>query len=191
MAAAPCNVNCSDTFAVSDINICYICTHPGTLTPRRMTWTTGALTIHLWLPTTAWSVHLCKYYYYYLESVSYLIISEKECLLKKRVGFSMLSQFNMAHCYSACSCTLLYITSAQVFQKQATLPVIQGIIFYTVTIYSYRAKTINPEWVELHKSRGYESPAHKLFMRATGTVTMRKCSTKLPWTLTIIYSLTN
>lgn len=38
---------------------------------------------------------------------------------------------------------------------------------------SCRAKIINPEWVELHKSRGYESPAHKLFMRATGTVTMR------------------
>uniref|UniRef100_A0A3Q0RSG6 Alpha-1,3-glucosyltransferase n=1 Tax=Amphilophus citrinellus TaxID=61819 RepID=A0A3Q0RSG6_AMPCI len=29
------------------------------------------------------------------------------------------------------------------------------------------AKTINPEWVELHKSRGYESPQHKLFMRTT------------------------
>lgn len=37
---------------------------------------------------------------------------------------------------------------------------------------------INPEWVELHKSRGYESPAHKLFMRATGTVTMRKYNLK-------------
>lgn len=35
-----------------------------------------------------------------------------------------------------------------------------------------RAKTINPEWVELHKSRGYESTQHKLFMRTTGTVTM-------------------
>ncbi|CAL8254920.1 unnamed protein product [Merluccius merluccius] len=29
------------------------------------------------------------------------------------------------------------------------------------------AKLINPEWVELQGSRGYESPAHKLFMRAT------------------------
>ncbi|KAJ8277909.1 hypothetical protein GJAV_G00081560 [Gymnothorax javanicus] len=29
------------------------------------------------------------------------------------------------------------------------------------------AQLINPQWVELHKSRGYESPAHKLFMRAT------------------------
>ncbi|KAI1892111.1 hypothetical protein AGOR_G00150600 [Albula goreensis] len=29
------------------------------------------------------------------------------------------------------------------------------------------AQLIDPEWVELHKSRGYESPAHKLFMRAT------------------------
>lgn len=38
---------------------------------------------------------------------------------------------------------------------------------------SFRAKMINPEWVELHKSRGYESPAHKLFMRATGTVIMK------------------
>ncbi|XP_062412799.1 dolichyl pyrophosphate Man9GlcNAc2 alpha-1,3-glucosyltransferase [Sardina pilchardus] len=32
---------------------------------------------------------------------------------------------------------------------------------------AYVAKLINPEWVELHTSRGYESPAHKLFMRAT------------------------
>lgn len=29
------------------------------------------------------------------------------------------------------------------------------------------ANLINPDWVELHKSRGYESPAHKVFMRAT------------------------
>ncbi|XP_017275889.1 dolichyl pyrophosphate Man9GlcNAc2 alpha-1,3-glucosyltransferase [Kryptolebias marmoratus] len=29
------------------------------------------------------------------------------------------------------------------------------------------AKIINPEWVELHKSRGYEGPMHKLFMRTT------------------------
>uniref|UniRef100_A0A8C5B5W3 Alpha-1,3-glucosyltransferase n=1 Tax=Gadus morhua TaxID=8049 RepID=A0A8C5B5W3_GADMO len=29
------------------------------------------------------------------------------------------------------------------------------------------AKLINPEWVKLLGSRGYESPAHKLFMRAT------------------------
>lgn len=38
----------------------------------------------------------------------------------------------------------------------------------------FRAKFINPEWVELHKSRGYESPAHKLFMRTTGTVNIRE-----------------
>lgn len=31
-----------------------------------------------------------------------------------------------------------------------------------------RAKLLNPEWVELHASRGYESHTHKLFMRATG-----------------------
>lgn len=59
------------------------------------------------------------------------------------------------------------------------------ILFYKTTIktnvylilayvFSCSAKIINPEWVDLHKSRGYESPAHKLFMRATGTVTMRK-----------------
>lgn len=35
---------------------------------------------------------------------------------------------------------------------------------------SFSAKIINPQWVELHKSRGFESPAHKLFMRATGKV---------------------
>ncbi|CAG5863431.1 unnamed protein product [Menidia menidia] len=32
---------------------------------------------------------------------------------------------------------------------------------------AYIAKSIDPEWVELHKSRGYESPVHKVFMRAT------------------------
>lgn len=32
---------------------------------------------------------------------------------------------------------------------------------------AYVAKLFNPEWVELHASRGYESHAHKLFMRAT------------------------
>lgn len=31
-----------------------------------------------------------------------------------------------------------------------------------------RAKFINPDWIALHTSRGYESQAHKLFMRATG-----------------------
>lgn len=29
------------------------------------------------------------------------------------------------------------------------------------------AKFINPDWIALHSSRGYESQAHKLFMRAT------------------------
>ncbi|XP_060890332.1 dolichyl pyrophosphate Man9GlcNAc2 alpha-1,3-glucosyltransferase [Labrus mixtus] len=38
---------------------------------------------------------------------------------------------------------------------------------YHSLICAYVAKMINPEWVELHTSRGYESPAHKLFMRAT------------------------
>ncbi|XP_072295016.1 dolichyl pyrophosphate Man9GlcNAc2 alpha-1,3-glucosyltransferase [Eucyclogobius newberryi] len=38
---------------------------------------------------------------------------------------------------------------------------------YHSLICAYVAKAINPEWVELHKSRGYESYAHKLFMRAT------------------------
>uniref|UniRef100_G3NV34 Alpha-1,3-glucosyltransferase n=1 Tax=Gasterosteus aculeatus aculeatus TaxID=481459 RepID=G3NV34_GASAC len=38
---------------------------------------------------------------------------------------------------------------------------------YHSLICAYVAKSINPEWVELHKSRGYESPKHKLFMRAT------------------------
>uniref|UniRef100_A0A665ULK0 Alpha-1,3-glucosyltransferase n=1 Tax=Echeneis naucrates TaxID=173247 RepID=A0A665ULK0_ECHNA len=38
---------------------------------------------------------------------------------------------------------------------------------YHSWICAYIAKTINPDWVELHKSRGYESPSHKLFMRAT------------------------
>ncbi|XP_034737883.1 dolichyl pyrophosphate Man9GlcNAc2 alpha-1,3-glucosyltransferase [Etheostoma cragini] len=38
---------------------------------------------------------------------------------------------------------------------------------YHSLVCAYVAKTINPEWVDLHKSRGYESPAHKLFMRAT------------------------
>ncbi|XP_006804037.1 dolichyl pyrophosphate Man9GlcNAc2 alpha-1,3-glucosyltransferase [Neolamprologus brichardi] len=38
---------------------------------------------------------------------------------------------------------------------------------YHSWICAYIAKTINPEWVELHKSRGYESTQHKLFMRTT------------------------
>lgn len=38
---------------------------------------------------------------------------------------------------------------------------------YHSLICAYVARMINPEWVELHKSRGYESPAHKLFMRTT------------------------
>ncbi|XP_069009262.1 dolichyl pyrophosphate Man9GlcNAc2 alpha-1,3-glucosyltransferase [Embiotoca jacksoni] len=38
---------------------------------------------------------------------------------------------------------------------------------YHSWICAYIAKIINPEWVELHQSRGYESPAHKLFMRST------------------------
>ncbi|XP_041912229.1 dolichyl pyrophosphate Man9GlcNAc2 alpha-1,3-glucosyltransferase [Alosa sapidissima] len=38
---------------------------------------------------------------------------------------------------------------------------------YHSVLCAYVAKLINPEWVELHTSRGYESPAHKLFMRAT------------------------
>uniref|UniRef100_UPI0037E76E48 dolichyl pyrophosphate Man9GlcNAc2 alpha-1,3-glucosyltransferase n=1 Tax=Semicossyphus pulcher TaxID=241346 RepID=UPI0037E76E48 len=38
---------------------------------------------------------------------------------------------------------------------------------YHSLICAHVAKIINPEWVELHKSRGYESPAHKIFMRAT------------------------
>ncbi|KAM6920897.1 dolichyl pyrophosphate Man9GlcNAc2 alpha-1,3-glucosyltransferase [Xenentodon cancila] len=32
---------------------------------------------------------------------------------------------------------------------------------------AYIAKMINPEWVELLRSRGFESPSHKLFMRTT------------------------
>ncbi|KAF0041885.1 hypothetical protein F2P81_005417 [Scophthalmus maximus] len=38
---------------------------------------------------------------------------------------------------------------------------------YHSWICAFIANKINPEWVELHTSRGYESPAHKLFMRAT------------------------
>ncbi|KAM6962595.1 dolichyl pyrophosphate Man9GlcNAc2 alpha-1,3-glucosyltransferase [Aplochiton taeniatus] len=38
---------------------------------------------------------------------------------------------------------------------------------YHSLLCAHVAKLINPDWVELHLSRGYESPAHKLFMRAT------------------------
>lgn len=38
---------------------------------------------------------------------------------------------------------------------------------YHSWVCAYIANVINPEWVELHKSRGYESPAHKLYMRTT------------------------
>ncbi|KAG8514225.1 Dolichyl pyrophosphate Man9GlcNAc2 alpha-1,3-glucosyltransferase [Galemys pyrenaicus] len=36
-----------------------------------------------------------------------------------------------------------------------------------IVYYVHMAKFINPDWIALHTSRGYESQAHKLFMRAT------------------------
>lgn len=38
---------------------------------------------------------------------------------------------------------------------------------YHSLVCAYVAKLLNPEWVELHASRGHESHTHKLFMRAT------------------------
>uniref|UniRef100_A0A8C1WK26 Alpha-1,3-glucosyltransferase n=1 Tax=Cyprinus carpio TaxID=7962 RepID=A0A8C1WK26_CYPCA len=38
---------------------------------------------------------------------------------------------------------------------------------YHSLVCAYIAKLLNPEWVELYASRGYESHSHKLFMRAT------------------------
>nr|XP_061791260.1 dolichyl pyrophosphate Man9GlcNAc2 alpha-1,3-glucosyltransferase-like [Nerophis lumbriciformis] len=38
---------------------------------------------------------------------------------------------------------------------------------YHSLICAHIAQIINPEWVQLHKSRGYESTTHKLFMRTT------------------------
>uniref|UniRef100_A0A9J7XLQ3 Alpha-1,3-glucosyltransferase n=1 Tax=Cyprinus carpio carpio TaxID=630221 RepID=A0A9J7XLQ3_CYPCA len=38
---------------------------------------------------------------------------------------------------------------------------------YHSLVCAYVAKLLNPEWVELYASRGYESHSHKLFMRAT------------------------
>ncbi|XP_023574100.1 dolichyl pyrophosphate Man9GlcNAc2 alpha-1,3-glucosyltransferase isoform X1 [Octodon degus] len=38
---------------------------------------------------------------------------------------------------------------------------------YHSLLCAYVAERINPAWVALHTSRGHESPAHKLFMRAT------------------------
>ncbi|KAM8787825.1 dolichyl pyrophosphate Man9GlcNAc2 alpha-1,3-glucosyltransferase [Rhynchonycteris naso] len=38
---------------------------------------------------------------------------------------------------------------------------------YHSLLCAYVAKIINPDWIALHTSRGYESQAHKLFMRAT------------------------
>uniref|UniRef100_A0A8P0SMV0 Alpha-1,3-glucosyltransferase n=1 Tax=Canis lupus familiaris TaxID=9615 RepID=A0A8P0SMV0_CANLF len=38
---------------------------------------------------------------------------------------------------------------------------------YHSLLCAYVAKFINPDWIELHSSRGYESQAHKLFMRTT------------------------
>lgn len=40
--------------------------------------------------------------------------------------------------------------------------------FWCVCTLFYSAKLINPDWVALHTSRGYESQPHKLFMRTTG-----------------------
>ncbi|KAF4797256.1 hypothetical protein TURU_077779 [Turdus rufiventris] len=39
---------------------------------------------------------------------------------------------------------------------------------YHSFVCAYIAKLINPDWVALHTSRGYESQPHKLFMRTTG-----------------------
>uniref|UniRef100_A0A2K6ETH2 Alpha-1,3-glucosyltransferase n=1 Tax=Propithecus coquereli TaxID=379532 RepID=A0A2K6ETH2_PROCO len=38
---------------------------------------------------------------------------------------------------------------------------------YHSLLCAYVAKFINPDWIALHTSRGYESQAHKLFMRTT------------------------
>ncbi|XP_048394867.1 dolichyl pyrophosphate Man9GlcNAc2 alpha-1,3-glucosyltransferase [Stegostoma tigrinum] len=38
---------------------------------------------------------------------------------------------------------------------------------YHSLICAYVAKSVNPEWIALHTSRGFESLGHKLFMRAT------------------------
>ncbi|XP_028589057.2 dolichyl pyrophosphate Man9GlcNAc2 alpha-1,3-glucosyltransferase isoform X1 [Podarcis muralis] len=38
---------------------------------------------------------------------------------------------------------------------------------YHSLLCAYVAKLINPDWIALHTSRGYESQPHKLFMRAT------------------------
>ncbi|CAK6441214.1 unnamed protein product [Pipistrellus nathusii] len=38
---------------------------------------------------------------------------------------------------------------------------------YHSLLCAYVAKVINPDWIALHTSHGYESQAHKLFMRAT------------------------
>ncbi|KAM5256422.1 dolichyl pyrophosphate Man9GlcNAc2 alpha-1,3-glucosyltransferase [Ctenodactylus gundi] len=38
---------------------------------------------------------------------------------------------------------------------------------YHSLLCAHVAQLINPDWVALHMSRGHESPAHKLFMRAT------------------------
>lgn len=40
--------------------------------------------------------------------------------------------------------------------------------FRCVCALFYSAKLINPDWIALHTSRGYESQPHKLFMRTTG-----------------------
>ena len=40
--------------------------------------------------------------------------------------------------------------------------------FYTFVCTIFRSEWINPDWVELNKSRGYESYEHKLFMRYSG-----------------------
>uniref|UniRef100_UPI00398EDDEA dolichyl pyrophosphate Man9GlcNAc2 alpha-1,3-glucosyltransferase isoform X1 n=2 Tax=Pristiophorus japonicus TaxID=55135 RepID=UPI00398EDDEA len=42
---------------------------------------------------------------------------------------------------------------------------------YHSLICAYVAESINPEWIALHTSHGYESLGHKLFMRATVFVT--------------------
>uniref|UniRef100_A0AAV2KV02 Alpha-1,3-glucosyltransferase n=1 Tax=Knipowitschia caucasica TaxID=637954 RepID=A0AAV2KV02_KNICA len=70
-----------------------------------------------------------------------------------------------ALCVKDCFCNLHHSNSKNGMKSKTKERAGRGGDFFKTP--SFLAKAINPEWVELHKSRGYESDAHKLFMRAT------------------------
>ena len=45
---------------------------------------------------------------------------------------------------------------------------IQIFLFFSFHLHIYSANYLNPKWIQLNESRGFESYDHKIFMRSTG-----------------------